>query len=624
MPARIVEENEISLNSVLYPIVGQVRPALTSVYPEKIVIGDVSSDSQPRASVVSWHDWRGGIGIERQTARDPLRRAWWSTCQLQFDCHLLLPRLATQTAASGVAGSFTVGAIGELANEIYAAFGTAVRKYNNVTDSWGATLVTLTAAATDAINFTLGGVTYLAFAHTDGYTYTSDGTVWVTDAKLTKFMVFWDTRLWGIDNTGQLWRSTAIGVETNDATIPLPSSMVNGMIAARNAAGSIIIYVMTRLGPYAHDATNVKFEVAEPALPSHPDNGRGFVRWRDSMYISAGLAIYAVINGTNSAIVTVVGPDLDFGLPTAQQGVIAELVGSHNDLLALIDGTTPAAEVDMFDSGGLGSHVASVVNVDTGYSEILGWNTKGWETKWLAAANTASATAALVSAAYSTYRVWWGHNGRIYWMQVPTGIVNPDQITSFPYAAAAEHITPWITVDAKDVDALALAFHVECQRMTANETVVVDYGLNYAATYTNFGTITADGLTTYTFPNSTTPTGTAFRSIRFRLTFARGTVNTNSPDIVSMTFVYRKKLRPRWGATFVINVGTEWKGLTARELQNALITAAESNALVEFTFHDDTTAGDPRNYYVDVLLPNGSEATGRDFTGLVTVAVAEP
>ena len=74
----------------------------------------------------------------------------------------------------------------------------------------------------------------------------------------------------------------------------------------------------------------------------------------------------------------------------------------------------------------------------------------------------------------------------------------------------------------------------------------------------------------------------------------------------------------------VITAAGEWKGLTARQLQNELITAAESNVLVEFTFHDDTTAGDPRNYYVDILLPGGSEAGGRDFTGLVSVNVSEP
>ena len=630
MPGRIVNAGEVSLNGILFPILGRVQPMLTSVYPEKIVIGDVSPDSQPRASVVSWHDWRGGIGIERMTERDAADRTWWSTCTTRFDCHLLLPPLATITATSGVSGVFTIGAMGDLANEIYAAFGTAVRKYNNVTDSWGSTLATLPAGATDAISFRLGAVDYLAFATTVGYTYTSDGITWTDDTKDTKFLAFWDARLWGIDNAGQLWRSTAIGVETDDATLPVPSGYVNALIAARNAAGNIVLYAMTRVGPFQHAATPATFEVAEPALPTHPDNGIGVTRWRDSVFISAGLAVYAVINGTNSQVVTLVGPDLDHGLPTNQQGTIVRLTGSQNDLLALIDGTTAAAEVDMFDSGGLGSHVASVINVDTGYSEILGWNGKSWETKWLGAASTAAADYMLVSSAYSEYRVWWAHNQRVYWMAQQRGIVNPDQVTSFAFAASGEHITPWLTPDAKDADALALQLHAEVQRATADETVVVEYALNYATTYTNFGTITTNGLTTYSFPDSTTPSGSAFRSIRFRLTLARGTVNTNSPDVVSLTFVYRKKLKPRWGATFVIDLsgeglfGGEYKGLTARQLQNELVTAAESNVLVEFVFHDDTTAGNPRNYYVDVRLPGGSEETGRTFGGHVTVMVEEP
>ena len=628
--ARIVNEGEVSLNGILFPIIGRVQPTLTSVYPEKIVIGDVTQDSQPHASVISWHDWRAGIGVERMTERDAADRAWWSTCQTRFDCHLLLPPLATTTAASGVTGVWTVGAMGELANEIYVAFGTAVRKYNNVTDSWGSTLTTLPAVATDAISFRLGGVDYLAFAHTDGYTYTSDGAAWTNDATDTKFMAFWDTRLWGIDNTGQLWRSTAIGVETNDAVLPIPTGYVNGLLSARNAAGNIVLYATTRVGPYQHAATPATFEIAEPAMPSHPDNGIGVTRWRDSVFISAGLAVFAVINGTNSQVVTLIGPDLDHGLPTGQQGSIIKLTGSTNDLLALIDGTTPAAEVDMFDGSAMGSHITTVINVDTGFSEILGWNGKGWETKWLGAASTAAAEYMLVSSAYTTYRLWWAHNQRVYWMTLPVGILNPDQATSFAFAASGEHITPWVTVAAKDVDALALQLHVEVQRATEDETVVVDYGLDYATTYTSLGTITTNGITTYSFPNSTTPSGTAFRSIRFRVTLARGTVNTNSPDVVSMTFVYRKKLKPRWGATFIIDLsgeglfGGEYKGLTARQLQNELVTAAESNALVAFTFHDDTTSGNPRNYYVDIHLPGGSEESGRTFGGHVTVTVVEP
>ena len=611
------------MNGVRYPLIGPVQLSLISLYPEKLVIGDVSKDSQPTASVVAWNDWQGGIGLERMTERDPANRAWWSTCSLNFKNHLLLPPLATITAASGVAGSFTIGAIGELASEIYVAFGTAVRKYDRLADSWGATLTTLPAVATDALSFRLGGVDYLAFAHTDGYTYTSDGTTWVNDTTDTKLLVFWDQRLWGLSNTGQLWRSTAIGAETNDSTVPLPAGYFNSLFSARNAAGTIILYCATRVGLYAHDATNAKWEVTSFDLPNHPDNGLGGIKWRDASYNSAGLAIYSIVNGANTAVVELVGPDRDHGLPTAQQGTIVKLAGTHAYLLALVDGATEAAAVNMFDGFALGLHEPAVIVEDTGYSSLLGWTERGWEVRWLSASGTAAATAIYVSGAYDRYRVWWGHNRRIYWMDLPIGIVNPDQVTTYTFALSGEHITPWLVPDAKDVDAIALALLAELQRATSTETVVVDYAINYATTWTNLGTITTNGLTTYLFPSSATPTGTAFLAIRFRLTLARGSTNTTSPDVVSLTFVYRKKLKPRWGAEFTLDLRGEYLGKSPRQLQDALVTATESNVLVEFTFHTDTAAGNPRNYYVDVRI-RGKETTGHEFTGLVDVSVMEP
>ena len=624
MPGRVVDEGEIFLDGIYYPVVGAVQPTLVSVYPPKLVLGDTTKDSQTRASVIAWNGWQAGLGVECMTEQDKPGKTWWSTCQLRIDHHLTLPRLAVITAASGVSGVFTIGAIGELASEIYAAFGTAVRKYNNVTDSWGSTLATLPAGATHALNFVLGSTEYLAFATGGGYTYTSDGVAWTDDTTDTRYLAFWDDRLWGLDAAGQLWRATVVGTETNDAIVPVPSGNITSLFVGRNAAGTIVLYCMTRRGLYQHTAATPRWEATDLALPLHPDNGVGSNRWRDSMYIAAGLTVYRYINGENSAVVIPVGPDLDHGLPLAQQGRIIQLVGTHNELMSLIDGTTPSAEVDMFDGSAMGSHIASVINVDTGYSEILGWTEKSWETKWLAAANTAAADAMYASYAYSTHRLYWAHNQRIYYMALPTGLVNPTQLTSFAYAASAEHITPWVVLGAKDITALALALHVEVTQATVNETVVVDYATNYSATYTNLGTISTDGTTTYLFPNSTTPSGTDFRTIRFRLTLARGTVNTNTPDIRSLTFVYRKKLRARWGFAAILDLTREWKGRSPRQQQDSLVTTSERNTLVEFTMHSDTSAGDPRNYYVDVLPSEGAENTGFDFTGNVRVTLAEP
>src|SRR3990167_4913960 len=295
MAAVVVAENEVILNGVRHKIIGGVKSALASIYPEKSVIGDTTRDSQQRASVLALSDWRDGIGLNKMRTPDQVKRAWWSTCQLRYHGHLVPPALATTTAASGVTGTFTVGAIGELASEIYAAFGTDVRKYNNTTDSWGSSLATLPAVATDALTFRMGGTVYLAFVTAGtpgGYTYTSDGSSFNDDTKDAQFLTYWDDRLWGIDFTGQLWFSTAIGTETNAGQLPLPNNSVTNLEVGRLADGTLALYAATTYGPYAYDVDNAVFHEVELAIPQHPDSGKGFVRWRDALYYSVGNGIH--------------------------------------------------------------------------------------------------------------------------------------------------------------------------------------------------------------------------------------------------------------------------------------------------------------------------------------------
>lgn len=623
MPERVLTEQEVSLNAVMYPISGQVTSFLASLYPQKLVLGDVTGDSQQRASTLRLADWRDGIGNFKLSS-DEGPKTWWSTCQLRHKENLVLPQLATITAASGVTGVYTVGAIGELANEIYAAFGTAVRKYNNVTDSWGATLATLPAVATDAITARLGGTVYLIFAHTGGYTYTSDGITFTDDTKDTLYLAFWNDWLWGIDNTGLLWHASTIGQENDDAQLPLPNGSVNKLFVGRNATGEVILFAATRVGLYAHNFTETKWLYTEFELPFHPDNGRGSTRWRDSIYLSSGTGIYRYVQGNNQAIVTVMGLDLNDGVPDDKRGIVRQLVGSHNELLAITDATTAPGALANFDGNGGGAIFgADVIALDVGFSYIAGWDQRGWQIKWLGGSSTQAITAAHVSNAYDTYRLWWGHNQRIYFMPLQRDITNPSQVTTLTYAASSEHLTPWFNADQDDVNKLALSLAVEVTGATATETVAVDYATNYDnSNWTAYGTISSNGITTYLHPNSTTPTGTAFRAIRWRLTLARGSTTTLTPTVKSLTFVFRKKLPARWGHSFSANLIKEYKGKSPAELRSNLITAIESTSLVEFTYRDDT--GDTRNFYVDVISIKGLEQTGHDERGVVEVMVAEP
>ena len=653
MANSVVEANEIFLNGVYYPTTRPVRSTLASIYPGKVVIGDTTKDSQLRSSIIAWSDWRGGIGINRMEGGAETSRAWYSTCQLRYKNHLVLPGLATAAAslAHGLTDA-TIGAINTFGSEIYVAWNGSVSenaliyKYNNTANSWGSALDTIPDRVTDSVVWTNGsGTSYLVFAHYDtngsGYTYSSDGSTWAAnDDKDTKYLTVWDERLWGISHEGQLWYATAIGDEVNDAVLPLPDGSVTALFVARNALGIPIIYAATTHGLFAHNVDNAMWEATQMTFPVHPDNGAGTITWRDSVYIPSGNGIYKYINGSNAAVITVMGPDRDDGLPSDKRGGIRSMAASHNELLVGLDATTAPSTIASTSIAyqWKSNQGSSVISPDSGYSSIVGYNDMGWEVKWQAATSGKGFDAIHVSDAYSKYRVWWGHNNLLYFMDLPKDIINPSEVSEFAYALQGIHETPWFNAGQSEVDKLALSLRIEAQDLTSTEKIKVEYATDYAESYTtavgtlnstemasNAGGDGSSGTYTYTFGSSA---GVAFRSIKFKLTLDRSTATSTglekfeTPDVVSLTLEYRKKITAKWGHTVDVDLTNEYKGNVPKDLRSNLISAIESATLVEFTFRDDS--GGTRNYYVDVIGAQGIEFTGYDERGSTTIQVVEP
>ena len=648
MPVAVVEANEISLNGVYYPITRPIRSTLASIYPAKVVIGDTTKDSQLRSSIIAWSDWRGGIGINRMEGAGETSRAWYSTCQLRYKNHLVLPGLATASSApSHGLTDANIGAINTYADEVYAAWNGSISedaqiyKYNNTSGSWGSALDTTADQVTDSIAWVDASAnSYLVFAHYDSngsnYTY-YDGSSWTTAsaAKAAKFLTVWDERLWGISHAGKLWYATVIDTETDDAQLPLPAGSVTALFVARNAAGIPIIYAATTHGLFAHNADNAMWEATQMDFPVHPDNGKGTVRWRDSVYISSGNGLYKYINGNNAAVITVTGPDRDDGLPSDRRGAIRYMAGSHNELLVGIDASAAPATISAtsFPYQWISHHGARVIEPTTGYSSILGYNEMGWEVKWQASTSGLGLDSIHVSDAYSKYRVWWGHNNQVHFMELPKDIINPSEVGDFSYATSGVHETPWFNAGQSEVDKLALSLRIEAQDLTANETVKVEYAVNYIETYFDIDDVpinasamgSASGTYIHTFGSKA---GTAFRAIKFKITLSRSTANTtglekfNTPDVVSLTLEYRKKISAKWGHTVEVDLHNTYKGNEPKDLRSALVSAIESTTLVEFTFRDD--GGGTRNYYVDVVAAAGMEYTGYDERGATQITVVEP
>ena len=76
------------------------------------------------------------------------------------------------------------------------------------------------------------------------------------------------------------------------------------------------------------------------------------------------------------------------------------------------------------------------------------------------------------------------------------------------------------------------------------------------------------------------------------------------------------------GHTVDVDLSNHYKGKEPKDLRASLVSAIESETLVEFTFRDD--GGGTRNYYVDVVAAQGMEYTGYNERGSTTIQVVEP
>mgnify|MGYP003148388307 CR=1 FL=1 len=231
-----------------------------------------------------------------------------------------------------------------------------------------------------------------------------------------------------------------------------------------------------------------------------------------------------------------------------------------------------------------------------------------------------------MSNAYSNYRLWIAHDERIYFIPISRDIVNPNQVSDGTYAVSGRHETSWFDAGQSEVDKSALELLVEVAGASATETVTVSYGLDYAESYSgsfgSSGTIIADGTTSLLFPNATTPTGTTFRAIRILLQLARGTTTTRTPDVLSVTLVYRKKIPTKLGWTTMLDLTGDYKGRSSKQQRADLLAVMKSVPKVEMTFRDDD--GDTRNFYVDVITADSAQETGHSERGMSRVVMVEP
>ena len=637
--ARVTSGKEVSVNGVNYRIRGGVQQFIASAWPPKQVLGDFTMDTHPFVSGQEWNDHRSGIGKDVYEAQDP-GRAWWSTLSMRHRGHLPLQKRTVQTASSTT--SAEVGFINEIGNEIYASFGLYIERYDNSGDAWTAGVRTLASAATDSIKAPVGGTETLAVATGGSLDYTTTGQngEWNRTAigqPNIKYLAHWRDYLWGIATDGSLYFTNDLGAGwTLDAKLPLSSGSITKLLVAPSPDPSVnrtIIYAATTHGLFVHDAENSQFIETDLQVPSHAQNGRGAEAFRGAIYFPAGHSVYEYRPGPQT-LVRLIGPDRDDGLPSDRRGPITTMAKTHNDLLV---GTNPATGSGQALTAYYGTHSVTqfhqLIPADSGIPSILGWGggqpplgLGGWEVKWASGTAGDAVDVIYVShSAYNTYRAWWSSGGRVFYQQLPTDIVNPQQVSTQEYESSGSWDSPWFDATVSNQDKLALEARIETRNPTSSDTVTVYYATNRAESFTALGsTLSSADEHVLAFPNSTTPTGTSFRDIRLRVVSARGGTVTNTPDVTKLSLVYLRQYAFLLGFRITLDLTKDFRGLTTRELRDKLDTLLSARQQVEFTYRDD--AGTDRNYYV---IPRPEESngfdrgTGRDETGLYQLTVVE-
>ncbi len=619
---KVFKSNEVYLFGYHYPVLTDVNDSLGNQWAQKQVVGDYTKDSELYTSSYISSDHRGGVGIKDMVEEKDAARCWWSTLNLDFKGHLVLPPLVTDC---GNPGTNDAAILVEYNNKLYAVFATDLRSWNDTTQ-WSDSIYTLTATPTSAVVH--NNYLFLAcgtdFERWDGASNCDSGANLTGSPVPSRYLLEWDGKLLNLDNNGRLRYSVDNGATwTNNAAGVLPAGYYTSLTLYRDSSGYALPYMGTKQGVYVLDFDAAKWTETGLSFPRHDYACMGMTAWRDGLYVPVGSGVYQFISSSSPTQITPMGPDRDYGLPREYRGNLIQILNEHNNLYALLDASSETPR-DLYSAA---PGWETVIYSNEGYSALLKFSGLGWSVVKMSGSGDAPATCALVANAYSSYRLWFAMGKKVYYIPLNINLQNPLEVSDYAFAASGEHIWPWFDADNSVIDKLALGVSVYAERTSADEYLLLYYGLdgddNAWSLLTNSafpdGKIDADGEAKFTFALDA---GVNFKSIRFKAILYRGPDAAKSPDLKWLRLDYIKLTSPRWQYSFTIDCTRDYKHHTRGTLLNNLKAAAETKTLGDFVYK--TIDGTSNTAKVRILSMKGSEKSGRVTEGIYQISLLAP
>ena len=206
-------------------------------------------------------------------------------------------------------------------------------------------------------------------------------------------------------------------------------------------------------------------------------------------------------------------------------------------------------------------------------------------------------------------------------IDLPTDIINPNVLSpERRYAGSGYAVTPWF--NAAQADRLKLAHEIRARAsgLSAENTIAIDYALDYSDQWTRLALLTQNGRHVFPLPSSANPVGMLFDSIRFRVTAARGGDATESPDLNMLALEFETVLDTLWGWELRLDLNDKFNGLEPEQMVAALEAAQVAQVKVPFTYRRSTDEA-PTTHYVHVQQLAVNEDTGDSHKANVRVSL---
>lgn len=610
-----------------FPVVRDVGYQALLTFSRKVVSGDYSRDSDDLISAKIWTGFPGGIGVLNNRDASDEGKCWYTSAYSRDPYKMTLNRRVV-TAAASPAVKYPLG---DLANVFYAATATTVHAWNEATDTFGASVGTLTAAPVTR-GCAWNGKLYIPCG-ASGYQATNGASVDAINAavKAVDFATMGqDNRLFALCSDGAL-KSTLDNVTwVTEATLNT-SETPHHLVVWMDRTEADTLFISTNAGTYSFDPnSSVLIRTRISNVPSHPDNGLGLASWRpgEDLYESFGLQVGQYSAGLSQ--IAFMGPDRRDGLPDELRGRIVDLCPEFNQLLALVEGVQVAVggtPLSAFDPGH--EDEPAELSGSVAVSGLLAYNGYGWHPLWRSGDASGSPTWSCVSGAASAYRIWWGWGSRLYTINMPRSFSNPDQqfrTGEGDFEATGQIDTGYFDGAMREFDKLASHIEVNLESATSTETLAVEYLCDYDTAWTALGTANAIGTTILPFNVVTQADGTsfsegrAFRRARFRATLSRSATNSALTPVFD-SFVLKHIRLPLAGATFNLTVplywGEDgWGGRTCDGIKDELNALALKRGFIRMEHGADS-------FRTRISFITGSDRTGDDNQGTRTFSLVE-